>query len=67
MIEATSTIILSTIQSSESAHQGMENAKVGDRELQATKTVKGTRIPAMTIQVDPGSFRAARITWSAKN
>ena len=50
-----------------SAHQGMEDTQVGDRELQDTTfRNKRTRTTAMTIQVDLGHLRAAR-TWSEKN
>ena len=43
----------------------MEDAQVGDRELQATTDrIKGTRTTVMTIQVDLGRMRSARITWS---
>ena len=46
----------------------MEDAQVGDRELLATADRnKGTRTAAMTIQVDLGRSRAARVTWSEKN
>ena len=50
------------------AHEGMEDAQVGDRELQATTDRnKGTRTTAMTIQVDLGSLRPARIRWGEKS
>ena len=50
-----------------SAHQGMEDAEVGDRELQVTTNRnKGTRTTAMTIQVDLGRLRAARKALSEK-
>ena len=50
-----------------SAHQGMEDDQVGDRELQATTNrYEGTRTNAKTIQVDLGRSRAARIAWSEK-
>ena len=49
-----------------STHEGTENAPVGDRELQATADRnKGTRTTAMTIEVDPGRLRAARIQYSS--
>ena len=45
----------------------MEDAQVCDRELQATTDRdEGTRTTAMTIQVDLGLLRAARIAWSEK-
>ena len=45
-----------------SAHQGIEEAQVGDRETQATTDRnKGTRTTAMTIRVDLRRLRAARI------
>ena len=50
-----------------SARQEMEDAQVGDRELQATTDRnKGTRTTATTIEVDSGCLRAARIAWSEK-
>ena len=43
----------------------MEDAQVGDRELQATTdTNMGTRTTAMAVQVGLGRLRAARIAWS---
>ena len=46
-------------------YQGMEDAQVGDRELQATTDRnKGMRTTAVTIPVDLGRWRAARIAWS---
>ena len=43
----------------------MEDAQVGDRELQANMDRnKSTRTTAVTIQVDLGRLRAARIAWS---
>ena len=51
-----------------SANEEMEDAQVGDRELQATTDRnKGTRTTAMTIQVDPGRLRTARVACSEKN
>ena len=45
----------------------MEDAQVGDRELQATTDrKKGTRTTEMMIQVDPGLLRGARTAWSKK-
>ena len=45
----------------------MEDAEVGDRELQVTTNRnKGTRTTAMTIQVDLGRLRAARKALSEK-
>ena len=45
----------------------MEDAQVGDRELQATtERNKCTRTTAMTVQVDLGSLRAASTTWSTE-
>ena len=45
----------------------MEDAQVGDRELQAiTEMNKCTRTIAMTVQVDLGSFRATSTTWSTE-
>lgn len=47
----------------------MEDAQVGDWELPVQVTTernKGTRTTAVTIQIDPGSLRTARITSSAK-
>ena len=50
-----------------SAHQRMEDAQVGERELQATtERYKYTRTIAMTVQVDLGSLRAASTTWSTE-
>ena len=46
----------------------MEDTRVGDRELQATTDrYKGTRITAMTIQVNLGSLRPARIPSGDKS
>ena len=43
----------------------MEDAQVGDRELQATTdTNVGTRTTAMAVQVSLGRLRATRIAWS---
>ena len=54
------------LQFTASAHQGMKDAQVGDRELQTTtERNKCTRITAMTVQIDLGRLRAASITWSA--
>ena len=51
-----------------SAHRGMEDAQVGDRELHTTTDRnKGTRTATMTIQVGPGRLRAARIAWTENN
>ena len=50
-----------------SAHQGVEDAQVCDRELQSTTDGnKGMRTTAITIQVDPVRLRAAGIVWSEK-
>ena len=55
------------MQFSASAHQGMADNHVGRRELQAiTDRNKGTRITAMTMEVDPGHSRVARIAWNEK-
>ena len=54
-----------SLQFTASAHQGMEDAQVGDRELQATTdTNVGTRTIAMAYQVGLSRLRAARIAWS---
>ena len=51
-----------------SAHKGMEDAQVGDGELQATTDRNVVaRTAAMTIQVDLGSLRPARIPWGEKS
>ena len=45
----------------------MEDAQVGDRELQAITGInKCTRTTAMAVQVDLGSLRADRMAWSEK-
>ena len=45
----------------------MEDAQVGDRELQATADRnKDTRTTAMTMQIDLGRLMAARMAWSEK-
>ena len=50
-----------------SAHQRVDDAQVGDRELQVTaERNKSTRTTAMTVQLDIGSLRAACITWSTE-
>ena len=50
------------------ACEGMEDARVDDREPQATTDRnKGTRTTAMTIQVDVGSLRPAHIPWGGKS
>ena len=46
----------------------MEDAQVGDRELQATTDIsKGTRTTAMTIQFDFGGLRPARTPRGEKS
>ena len=51
-----------------SAHEGMEDAQVGDREPHATTDRnKGTRTTAMTIQVDLSSLKPARKSWGEKS
>ena len=56
------------LQFTASAHQGMKDAQVGDRELQTTTDRnKGKRTTTMTIQVGPGRLKAARIGWNEKN
>ena len=51
-----------------SAHPGMEDDHVGNRELQTTMVRnKDTRTAAVPIQVDLGRLRAARIEWSEKS
>ena len=50
-----------------SAHEEMEDAQVGDRELQTTTDRnKGTRTTATTTQVDSGRSRTARIQRGAE-
>ena len=47
-----------------SAHEGIEHAQVGDRELQdTTDRKKGKRTTVMAIQVDLGILRPARLPW----
>ena len=51
-----------------SAHEEMEDAQVGDRELQTTTDRnKGTRTTATTTQVDSGRSRTARIQREPKS
>ena len=50
-----------------SAHPGMEDDHVGNRELQTTMVRnKDTRTAAVPIQVDLGRLRAARVAWIEK-